>query len=104
MKIVPVIKNITFDDLYNVLRSELNPIFQQRRLQDIILDVIKEGDTIKILQPKLYEDYLYKLIWKGNTLEVHESEHYVDDINALTIGGILDELFIEHLGATAPQI
>ncbi|RYZ95814.1 MAG: hypothetical protein EOP47_25070 [Sphingobacteriaceae bacterium] len=104
MKTIPVNKDVTIDDLFAVLQSKLNPMFQQRRQQDISLDIVKNGDTIEILQPELYEGYLFRLIGVSNNLEVHESEHYVDDINALTINSILDELFVEHLGATSPQI
>jgi hypothetical protein len=104
MKTIPVTKNITIEGLYEILRNKLNPIFQKRRQENISFDIVKNGDTIEIAQPELYEEFLFRLTAKENALELHQSEHYVDDINAITINSILDELFVEHLGATAPQI
>ncbi|RYY36450.1 MAG: hypothetical protein EOP46_06390 [Sphingobacteriaceae bacterium] len=104
MKTIPVTTNITIDGLYEILKNKLNPIFQKRRQEDIRFDIAKNGDTIEISQPELYEEFLFKLIAKDSALELHQSEHYVDDINAITINSILDELFVEHLGATTPQI
>ncbi|RCH53639.1 hypothetical protein DJ568_16520 [Mucilaginibacter hurinus] len=104
MKIVPINKDIDADEFYKVLQSQLNPLFQQRRMEDIRLNIIREGNALLIVQPELYEGYLFKLIANDNALEVHESEHYVDDVNALTINGILDELFTKYLGGTTPQL
>ncbi|RYZ98036.1 MAG: hypothetical protein EOP47_20290 [Sphingobacteriaceae bacterium] len=103
MKIINTDKNIIVDDLFKYLQ-QLNPLFREQRQSDVNFEVVKAGQEIDIQQPQLYDDILFKLQVEGNRLRVIKSEHYVDDVNVLTLESILDKLFLEHLGATAPQI
>jgi len=52
------------------------------------------GDTIKISQPELYgNEVLFNIEAKGRELYITRSEHYVDDVNSLTVESILNDLF-----------
>ena len=104
MKTISLNNSITAQEVYRILRDNLNPMFSQRKHEDIGFDILQNGNSVDILKPGLYEGYLFRLIVKPQALEVHESEHYVDDVNALTINAILDEIFVKYLGATAPQL
>ncbi|MEO6499322.1 MAG: hypothetical protein ABIN95_09925 [Mucilaginibacter sp.] len=104
MKFINTDNNIIVDDLYNYLQANLNPLFRAQRQSDINFDIIKNGDMIEISQPQYYDGFLFRLQAEGNRLAVTKSEHYVDDVNVLTLESILDGLFVAHLGTTAPQV
>lgn len=105
MKIINTTKPILVDDLYEYLKANLNKQFQEHRNEEIKFDLVKDSQTIDIQKPDLYDGFLFRLTATGsNTLEVAKSEHYVDDVNVLTLESVLDGLFVKHLGATAPQI
>ncbi len=105
MKTINATKPINIDELYQYLTENLNKFFTEQRQTDLTLDVIKQGETIRIEQPQVYEGFLFKLTAEQpNQLKVEKSEHYVDDVNALTLESILDGIFVKILGATAPQI
>ena len=47
-----------------------------------------------ISQQELYPgDILYHIEVKGDELHITRSEHYVDDVNSLTVESILNDLF-----------
>ncbi|GAA4336206.1 hypothetical protein GCM10023149_44790 [Mucilaginibacter gynuensis] len=104
MKTINSNKNIIVDDLLNYLQKKVNPLFQQHRQSNITFNIVKAGDEIEINQPEVYDDFLFRLSADGNNLSVTKSEHYVDDVNVLTLESILDILFTEYLGTTAPQL
>lgn len=92
MKTITTTENWNIDQLYQVLNLKLNVLFKEARQMDIDFNIIKDGDTIEINQPEYYDGYLFKLTAKGNELYVDKSEHYVDDVNQLTLQSILETL------------
>ena len=104
MRTINIDKNIIADDLFQYLQKRLNVLFHIQRQSNINFDLVKTGQEIEINQPELYEGFLFRLRVNGNSLSITRSEHYVDDVNVLTLESILDGLFVDYLGATAPQI
>ncbi|MCC8409364.1 hypothetical protein LJ707_10510 [Mucilaginibacter sp. UR6-1] len=105
MKIINTTKPLLVDNLYDYLKANLNRQFAEHRNEEINFDLLLNGQSIDIQKPDLYDGFLFRLTATGsNTLEVAKSEHYVDDVNVLTLESVLDDLFVKHLGATAPQI
>lgn len=98
MKIITARSNWDIHQLFETLKDKLNPLFKEQRQTDIHFNVIEEGDTIEINQPELYDGYLFRITAKGNELYVAKSEHYVDDINLITIMSIIETLQMEHVG------
>lgn len=96
MKIITATAFWNIDRLTEVLKEKLNPLFKRHRQVDIDFNIVKEGDTIEINQPALYEDYLFRITAKGNELHVAKSEHYVDDINFITLQSIIETLQMEY--------
>lgn len=96
MKIITADIPWNIDELDRVLKEKLNPLFQQHRQIAIDFNIVKEGDTIEIIQPALYDGYLFRITAKGNELYVAKSEHYVDDINFITLQSIIETLQMEH--------
>jgi len=92
MKIITADTNWDIHQLAQTLQLKLNPLFREARLTDIEFDVVENGDAIEIAQPELYEGYLFRLTAEGNQLHVAKSEHYVDDVNLLTLMSILETL------------
>jgi hypothetical protein len=92
------------DDLFQYLQRKLNSLFHTQRQSNIDFDLVKNGEEIEIRQPRLYDGFLFRLRVNGKRLAVTRSEHYVDDVNVLTLESILDGLFVDYLGATAPQL
>lgn len=94
MKIVTLHNRIEIDELLQHLQMQLNTLFKEQRQADIDFEIEKVGDTIEISQPEIYpEDILYKIAVKGHELYITRSEHYVDDVNSLTVESILNDLF-----------
>jgi hypothetical protein len=92
MKIITANRRWNIDELFKTLLQNINPLFKKIKQEDIHFNVIKEGDTIEINQPDLYEGYLFRLTAEGNKLNIAKSEHYVDDVNWLTLENILETL------------
>jgi hypothetical protein len=97
MKIITANRPWDIDQLTEVLQQKLNPAFMQARQTDIEFNVIKNGDTIEINQPDYYEGYLFRITVQGNKLYVAKSEHYVDDVNQITLQSILETLQMDNL-------
>ncbi|MDB5003224.1 MAG: hypothetical protein JWQ34_1449 [Mucilaginibacter sp.] len=93
MKVITLHTRINPDDLLAHLRQKLNPLFKQQRQEDISFTIEKVGDAVEILQPEIYEGALFHLEIKGRELWITRNEHYVDDVNSLTIESILNSLF-----------
>lgn len=93
MKIITLHTKIDADQLYNHLQQKLNPIFKEQRKSDITFNIERSGDVIEIFQPELYEGFLFRIEIKGTELLITRSEHYVDDVNSLTVESILNDLF-----------
>jgi hypothetical protein len=95
MKIVNIHKTIAPDDLLHLLWEKLNPRFREQRQSDLSFVSENKDGVIEISHPQLYEGFLYQIEVKGHELHITRSEHYVDDVNSLTIESILNELIAE---------
>ena len=93
MKVITLHTPIITDELLEHLRSRLNTLFREQRQVDFDLTIEKNGNAIEISQPEMYEGVLFKLEPKGPELWITRNEHYVDDVNSLTIESILNSLF-----------
>ena len=97
MKIITANTRWNIDELFKTLLQNINPLFVKLRQESgIHFNVIKEGDTIEINQPEFYEGYLFRLTAQGNDLHIAKSEHYVDDINLITLQSIIDNLRMDN--------
>ncbi len=93
MKIINIHKAIKPDDLLALIAKKLDPLFKKQRQTAIhFTGKIKDG-AIEISQPDLYEGFLFRIEIKGEELHITRSEHYVDDVNSLTVESILNEIF-----------
>jgi hypothetical protein len=96
MKIVNIHKTITADRLLNLLHEKLNPLFASQRQTPIhFTSEINEG-AVEIFQKELYDGFLFRIEIQGEELHITRSEHYVDDVNSLTVESNLNEIF-SHL-------
>jgi len=98
MKILNIHKTIHPGELVHLLQQKLNPLFKEQRQTEVdFLTQINNG-IVEISQPELYDGVLFSIEVKGHELHITRSEHYVDDVNSLTIESILNEL-IKDLAA-----
>jgi hypothetical protein len=100
MKIITLHTPVDINELYNLMQQKLNPFFHERRKSDSDIDftVERKGDAIEIYGPEIYEGFLFSLSLNGSELWITRSEHYVDDVNSLTIESILNNLFKDLAG------
>jgi len=98
MKILNIHKAIDVQELKDLLDEKLNPLFHQQKQSGInFLNEIKDG-AVEISYPELYEGFLFRIEIEGPELHITRSEHYVDDVNSLTVESILNTLFEELSG------
>ena len=99
MKIITAKSPWNIEQLTTTLNNKLNVLFKEHRHTDIDFNIVtdREANTIEINQPEYYEDYLFRIELKGNELYVAKSEHYVDDINFITLQSIIETLQMERL-------
>ena len=98
MKIIDIHSVITIKQLYTILCQKLNPYFKAQRQQDIDFTIEDKGGFIEISQPEMYEGFLFRIEISGTQLHITRSEHYVDDVNSLTVESILNSLFDDLSG------
>jgi hypothetical protein len=99
MKIITLHQRINTDELFEHIQRQLNPIFKEQRQIDLAFKTERSANAIRISQPDLYPgDTLYHIEVKGSELYITRSEHYVDDVNSLTVESILNDLFKEFSG------
>lgn len=98
MKIINIHNTITTDQLLTLLQEKLNPLFQQQKQSDISFNIENKDGAVEISQPELYEGFLFRIEPEASQLKITRSEHYVDDINSITIESILNSLFEELSG------
>ena len=98
MKILNLHKTVANHELEQLLQQKLNPIFQKQRETDISFIVENKDGAIEISQPDIYDGFLFSIIVNGHELWINRSEHYVDDVNSLTVESILNGLFEELAG------
>ena len=95
MKILDLHKTIEPGKLLTLLQQKLNPLFHQQKQSDISFIVKSIDGAVEISHPGIYEGFLFRIEVKGTELHITRSEHYVDDVNSLTIESILNALFEE---------
>jgi hypothetical protein len=95
MKILDLHKTITTDQLLTLLQQKLNPLFHQQKQSDISFIIENKEGAVEISEPEIYEGFLFRIEIKGTGLLITRSEHYVDDVNSLTLESILNALFEE---------
>jgi hypothetical protein len=93
MKIITLHKPVNINQLFTHLQERLNLIFQKQRHSDIIFNIANSPSGIEITQPDLYEGVLFNITVHGDQLWITRNEHYVDDINSITVESILNSLF-----------
>jgi hypothetical protein len=93
MKVITLHNRVTTDELLSHLQKKLNPVFQEQRQTDIVLQIFKVDDAVDISIPELYEGTLFQIVVNGSELWITRNEHYVDDVNSLAIESILNQLF-----------
>lgn len=99
MKIITLHTRVNPEVLRDRIRENLDTIFREQRHVSLHFEVGGEGNVIDITQPDLYGmDILYHIELKGQHLHITRSEHYVDDVNSLTVESILNELFKDASG------
>lgn len=99
MKIITLHTRVNPEDLRDHIRQNLDTMFAGQRQISMHFVVGGEGNVIDITQPDLYgTDILYHIELEGQDLHITRSEHYVDDVNSLTLESILNELFKDVSG------
>lgn len=98
MKIITLHTRIDPDELREHIRQNLESKFREYRRVDVHFDVRGSGNMIEIYQPSLDEAFQYKIEVCDTQLNITRSEHYVDDVDALTVESILNELFKDISG------
>ena len=98
MKIITLHTPVNINELYALLQQKLNPLFHEQKQSDINFSIAQKGNTIEISQPQIYEGILFSIDSQGTELHITRNEHYVDDVNSLTVESILNDLFEQLSG------
>jgi hypothetical protein len=93
MKIITLHTTISIDALLNHVQQKLNPLFAKQRQQAINFKIEKVNDAVEISEPEMYDGVLFSIAINGPELWITRNEHYVDDVNSLTLESILASLF-----------
>lgn len=104
MKIINISRTITNEELLAHLAQNLNRLFRLQRAIDIDFRIELVGDAIEISLPEMYDGFLFSIAINGHELWITRSEHYVDDVNSLTVESILNELFEDLSGNRGVKI
>jgi hypothetical protein len=95
MKNISTAKLVSVDELEKLLNEKLNPLFHQQRKSEVSFDIVKEDNTIEIVNTEFYDGFLFRIEIEGKQIHVIKSEHYTDDVNVLTLEELLNGLFLE---------
>ena len=98
MKIINIHKTVTADELLALIELKLDRLFKEQRQTEIHFTAEVKDGAVEIYQPEIYEGFLFRIEIKGDELHITRSEHYVDDVNCLTVESILNFLFEELAG------
>ncbi len=99
MKIVHTSEPVKTNELRDFLEKSLPPLFKEQRQADIDFVFTPTGNGIQITQPDMYDDFLFQIDVANETeLHVTKSEHYVNDVNLLTLENIINNLFSDYPG------
>lgn len=93
MKIITLHTDIDINQLYLLLREKLNPLFHEQRQSDLNFTIERKGGEVEISLPAVYDGVLFSIVINGKELWITRNEHYVDDVNSLTVESILNDLF-----------
>jgi hypothetical protein len=95
MKILNIHKTTTAAEVLALLQQKLNPLFHEHKQSDMSFKIEEKDGAIEIWQPETYEGFLFRIQPDGINLNITRSEHYVDDVNSITVESILNALFEE---------
>lgn len=98
MKIITLHTRVNASELRDHIRRRLEPMFRVHRHIDVRFEVKGSGNIIEIFQPDLDKDFQYRIEVKGPELHIKRSEHYIDDVDSLTVESILNDLFNDLSG------
>ncbi len=98
MKIINIHKTTTTAEILAFLQQKLNPLFHGQKQSDMSFDIAEKNGAVEIWQPETYEGFLFRIEPHGTQLHITRSEHYVDDVNSITVESILNSLFEELSG------
>lgn len=99
MKMITLHQRISINEVFKHIQHKLNILFAEQRQNNLHFIVRLNGDKVEITQPDIYaEDILFSIEVKDQELWITRSEHYVDDVNSLTVESILNELFSDVSG------
>jgi hypothetical protein len=93
MKIITLHTDTDINQLYLLLHEKLNPLFHKQRQSELNFTVERKGESVEISLPAIYEGALFSIAINGHELWITRNEHYVDDVNSLTVESILNDLF-----------
>ncbi|WP_342646257.1 hypothetical protein [Mucilaginibacter sp. CSA2-8R] len=99
MKIVHTKGQVNIDDLTEFLQRDLNRLFQERRQEDIQIEVVSNEQGVQITCPSLYDSFLFDIqLVADDEIHIIKSEHYTDDVNVLTLEDIINNLLMKYPG------
>jgi hypothetical protein len=98
MKIITLHKPVNQNELFEHIQERLNPLFHAQRQSNISFIISNTPNGIEIMQPELYEGVLFNIAVHYDELHITRNEHYVDDVNSITIESILNSLFKDISG------
>lgn len=99
MKIITLHQRISINEVFKHIQNSLNILFTEQRQKNLHFIVRLNADKVEITQPDIYaDDILFSVEIKGQELWITRSEHYVDDVNSLTVESILNDLFSDVSG------
>ena len=99
MKIINTNSPVNAEQLKTYLHNQLSPLFKMRRQADIEFIYTATQNAVEISQPDIYEGFLFRIdVVNENELHITKSEHYVDDVNLLTIESIMNDIFTDYPG------
>src|SRR5476649_2741787 len=105
MKIININTTLTGRELLYHLTQDLNRLFHEQRESGLVFKIEKvDEDIVEISEPEMYEGFLFRIEIQGNELFITRSEHYVDDVNSLTLESILNKLFEDMAGKKGVKI
>jgi hypothetical protein len=98
MKIITLHTGTDINQLYQLLHEKLNPLFHERRQSELNFTIERKGEAVEISLPAIYDGALFSIVINGDELWITRNEHYVDDVNSLTVESILNDLFSDIAG------
>lgn len=104
MKIININSTVTTEDLLAHLTRNLNMLFREQRRIDMDFRIENINGAVEIAQRELYEGFLFRIEPHGHELWITRSEHYVDDVNSLTLESLLNKLFEDLSGENGVKI